>query len=329
VTESGDSRAGSLVERLGRHRAADYNRTVDPFPHRIHFSRRSRFSFIRSVRLMITLTYRGPTPSPTGGAVPVEIEGITPDKLRGLATTDIAKLPIFLGNQSVDLGSLFTIEGAADDERLTIAGDLGGVHWIGAKMQSGELRIEGSAGRHVGSGLRGGEILVNGDAGDWLGAEMRSGLIHVRGSAGDQAGAAYRGSPRGMLGGKLFVCGNVGKEAGYLMRRGLIAVGGDAGDFAAWNMIAGTMLVFGGVGRRAAAGMRRGTLAVFGRPPQLLPTFRAAGLGNPTFLRVYFAELRRHGFEFDERLAHQELRLFAGDGITVGKGEVLMRSNGA
>lgn len=277
---------------------------------------------------MLTLTYRGPTPSPTAGAIPVELDGITPDKLRGLPTADVAKLPIAHGNQSVELGSLFAVEGSADDERLTITGDLAGVHWIGAKMQSGLLQIEGNAGRHVGSGLRGGEIRVTGDAGDWLGAEMRSGLIHVRGSAGDQVGAAYRGSPRGMLGGKLFVCGNVGKEAGYLMRRGLIAVGGDAGDFAAWNMIAGTVLVFGSVGQRAAAGMRRGTLAVFGRAPQLLPTFRAAGLGNPTFLRIYFADLRRHGFEFDQRLAHQELRLFAGDGITVGKGEVMMRANG-
>lgn len=276
---------------------------------------------------MLTLTYRGPSSSATGGTAPVELEGITPDKLKGLAAADIARQPIFHGNQSVELGALFTVSGSADDEQLTIAGDLSGVHWIGAKMQSGLLRIEGNAGRHVGSGLRGGEILVNGDTGDWLGAEMRGGLLHVRGSAGDQAGAAYRGSPRGMLGGKLFVCGNVGKEAGYLMRRGLIAVGGDAGDFTAWNMIAGTVLVFGSVGQRAAAGMRRGTLAVFGRAPQLLPTFRAAGLGNPTFLRIYFAELRRHGFEFDQRLAHQELRLFAGDGITVGKGEVLTRAN--
>jgi formylmethanofuran dehydrogenase subunit C len=275
---------------------------------------------------MLTLTYRGPSSSPTAGAIPVEIEGVTPDKLRGLAEADIARLPIFHGNQSVELGSLFNVAGSADDERVTISGDLAGVHWIGAKMQSGELHIEGNAGRHLGSGLIGGEILVNGDTGDWLGGEMRGGLIHVRGSAGDQVGAAYRGSPRGMLGGKLFVCGNVGKEAGYLMRRGLIAVGGDAGDFTAWNMIAGTILVFGSVGQRAAAGMKRGTLGVFGRAPQLLPTFRAAGLGNPTFLRIYFAELRRHGFEFDERLAHTELRLFAGDAITVGKGEVLMRS---
>lgn len=277
---------------------------------------------------MLTLTYRGSGAATSGGSPPVEIEGITPDRLRGVAAADVARLPIFCGNQSVELGSLFTIAGSADDEQLTIAGDLAGVHWVGAKMQSGVLRIEGNVGRHVGSELRGGEIRVNGDAGDWLGAEMRGGLIHVRGSAGDQVGAAYRGSPRGMRGGKLLVCGSVGKEVGYLMRRGLIAVGGDAGDFAAWNMIAGTVLVFGSVGARAAAGMRRGTLGVFGKPPQLLPTFRAAGLGNPTFLRLYFRELRRHGFVFDECLTHQELRLFAGDGITVGKGEVLARADG-
>jgi formylmethanofuran dehydrogenase subunit C len=161
--------------------------------------------------------------------------------------------------------------------------------------------------------------------GDWAGAEMKSGLIHVRGSAGDQAGAAYRGSPRGMTGGTLLIQGNSGSETGYLMRRGLIAVGGDTGDFPAWNMIAGTILVFGTTGRRAAAGMRRGTLAVFGKRPGLLPTFRPSGLSKPTFLRLYFTELRCRGFALPEQLTDAELQVFAGDGLTVGKGEVLTR----
>lgn len=268
---------------------------------------------------MLTLTYRGTS------AVPVEIEGIVPDRLRELQPAAISKLPIFHGNRSVPLAELFAITGDAGDERLTLCGELAGVHWIGAKMQSGELRVEGSVGRHVGSGLRGGEIHVAGDVGDWAGAEMKSGLIHVRGSAGDQAGAAYRGSPRGMTGGTLLIQGNSGSETGYLMRRGLIAVGGDTGDFPAWNMIAGTILVFGTTGRRAAAGMRRGTLAVFGKRPGLLPTFRPSGLSKPTFLRLYFAELRRRGFALPEQLTDAELQVFAGDGLTVGKGEVLTR----
>lgn len=269
---------------------------------------------------MLTLTYRGPT------AVPVEIEGIVPDRLRELEPAALAKLPIFHGNRSVPLDELFAISGDACDERLLIRGELAGVHWIGAKMRSGELRIEGSAGRHVGSGLSGGEIHVAGDVGDWAGAEMKSGLIHVRGSAGDQAGAAYRGSPRGMTGGTLLIQGNSGSETGYLMRRGLIAVGGDTGDFPAWNMIAGTVLVFGTTGMRAGAGMRRGTLAVFGKQPRLLPTFRSSGLSRPTFLRLYFAELRRRGFDLPEQLTQAELQVFSGDGLTVGKGEVFVRA---
>lgn len=273
---------------------------------------------------MLTLTYRGPKTDSVAN-VPVEIEGIVPDRLRELSPATIAGLPIFHGNQSVPLGELFAVAGDPADEHLVLQGDLWGVHWIGAKMENGVLRIEGNAGRHVGSGLRGGEIHVSGDVGDWLGAEMKSGLIHVRGSAGDQAGAAYRGSPRGMTGGTLLIAGNSGAETGYLMRRGLIAVGGDTGDFPAWNMIAGTMLVFGTTGKRAAAGMRRGTLAVFGRPPQLLPTFRAAGRCSPTFLRLYFAELRSRGFRVAEQLVGEELRIHSGDGLTVGKGEVLTR----
>ncbi|MCE9604314.1 MAG: formylmethanofuran dehydrogenase subunit C [Planctomycetia bacterium] len=270
---------------------------------------------------MLTLTYRGTT------SVPVELEGIVPDKLQALSPSSIERLPIFHGNQSVALGELFRVAGDASDEQVALHGELAGVHWIGAKMQSGTLRIEGNAGRHVGSELHGGAIHVAGNVADWLGAEMKSGLIHVRGSAGDQAGAAYRGSARGMTGGTLLIEKNSGSEAGYLMRRGLIAVGGDTGDFPAWNMIAGTMLVFGTTGMRAAAGMRRGTLAIFGRPPQLLPTFRAAGRCNPTFLRLYFAELRARGFSVDERLATTELRMHSGDALTVGKGEVLTRAS--
>lgn len=265
----------------------------------------------------LTLTYTART------TVPVEATGLLPTELRGLSNAEIEKRTLWHGNRTVPLAELFRVGGKADDETLTLVGDLGGVHGLGSKLDRGLIRIEGNAGRHVGSELAGGEIHVSGNVGDWVGGEMKSGLIHVRGSAGDHAGGAYRGSSRGMSGGTLLVAGNAGREIGHNLRRGLIAVGGDVGDAPGLNMIAGSIFVFGGVGIRAAAGMRRGTLAVFGKSPSLLPTFRAAGRGRPLYLRLYFAALRKHGFIVPPHLDDAEYDLFAGDLVTVGKGEVL------
>jgi formylmethanofuran dehydrogenase subunit C len=270
---------------------------------------------------MLTLTYRGNT------SVPVEVEGIVPAALREKPLGEIEKLPIFHGNRQVPLAEFFTVAGDPGDEQLTFAGDLAGVHWIGAKMERGIVRVEGNAGRHVGSEMIGGEIHVLGDAGDWVGGEMRKGLIHVRGNAGNLVGSAYRGSDRGMTGGTLLIGGNVGDEIGHTMRRGLIAVGGDTGDFPCLNMIAGSVLVFGTTGVRAAAGMRRGTLAVFGKAPALLNTFRSAGDCKLSYLRIYFATLRRHGFRVPDELDDADYRVFTGDLLTVGKGEVLVRAS--
>lgn len=272
---------------------------------------------------MLTLSYRGQT------NVPIEVEGIVPAALRERSLAEIEKLPVYHGNRQVPLAEFFAVSGNAGDEQLTWVGDLSGVHLIGAKMDRGVVRVEGSAGRHVGAELRGGEVHVSGDAGDWVGGEMRRGLIHVRGNAGDFVGSAYRGSPRGMTGGTLLVGGRVGNEIAHSMRRGLIAVGGDTGDFPCLNMIAGSVLVFGTTGARPAAGMRRGTLAVFGRAPQLLGTFKPSGVGRPLYLRLYLAALRRRGFAVPAGLEDDEYRLFGGDLLTVGKGEVLVRHEAA
>jgi formylmethanofuran dehydrogenase subunit C len=270
---------------------------------------------------MLTLTYRG------GTTTPVEVPGLVPEALRELSPAAIAALTIFHGNRQVPLGELFHIAGDPRDERLTFVGDLSGVHWIGTKMQRGVIRIEGKAGRHVGSELAGGEIHVAGDVGDWVGAEMRRGLIDVKGNAGDLVGAAYRGSPRGMAGGTLLVGGRAGNEIAHSMRRGLIAVGGDVGDFACLNMIAGSVFVFGNLGARAAAGMRRGTLVALGEKPHLLPTFRAAGVVQPLFVRLYFAALRRHGWNLPSSCDLATYQAYHGDRVTVGKGEVLVRAS--
>ena len=267
----------------------------------------------------LTLKYRAQT------NIPLEVEGLTPSAVRGISLSEIEKFAIFHGNRQLPLAEFFAVSGDAGDGRIEFEGDLAGVHWIGAKMSEGTIRVAGPAGRHVGSEMSGGEIHVEGDASDWLGAEMHGGVIHVRGRCGHLVGAAYRGSPRGMTRGAILVGGDAGDEVGRSMRRGLIAIGGSIGDFPAVNMIAGSVFVFGGCGLRPAAGMRRGTLALCGdRPPQLLPTFRPAGPCRPHFLRLYLRSLVRRGFRVPEKLFDADFLLYHGDLIESERGEILV-----
>lgn len=269
----------------------------------------------------LTLTYGGDT------SVPVEIENFTPEWARDKSTADIERFEIFHGNRRIPLAEMFSVSGSANDECFEFQGNLSGVHWIGAHMTRGSIRIHGAAGRHLGSEMAGGTIEVHGDAGGWVGSEMRAGHIHVHGNAGHLVGSAYRGSAKGMCGGTILIDGNVGNETGHTMRRGLIAVGGTSGDLAGFNMLAGSLLIFGECGIRVGAGMRRGTIGLFGpNPPPMLPTFRYASTFRPTVLRILLNELQSSGFRFDESLLDADVDLFSGDLVALGRGEILRRS---
>lgn len=270
--------------------------------------------------MALRLTYRGAT------SVPVEVEGFTPDWACDKSLADIEQFPIFHGNRKIPLAEMFSVTGDASDKRFELEGNLSGVHWIGAHMASGQIHINGPAGRHVGSDMQGGEIDVEGDANGWVGSEMHRGFIHVKGNAGHLVGAAYRGSVKGMTGGTIFVDGNAGNEIGLTMRRGMIAIGGSAGDMLGFNMIAGTVLVFGECGIRPGAGMRRGTLGLFGpNPPQLLPSFRYGSTYQPQVVRLMLRAIENKGFQIDTSLLDAEFDLYHGDLVSVGRGEILFR----
>ncbi len=258
-------------------------------------------------------------------SVPIELEGVLPDRLREKSLREIERVEIFHGNRKVPLAELFSVSGDPADGRIGFEGNLGGVHFIGFGMTNGEIHVHGNAGRHLGGQMSGGTIRVDGNAGDWVGAEMLGGLIQVSGNVGHLVGAAYRGSKKGMTDGTILIGGDAGDEIGLAMRRGMIAIKGSCGDAAGFNMIAGSILVFGASGNRLGAGMRRGTIGIFGtRLPELLPTFRPAGHFRPLFLRLIVGELARLGFRVQEDLLLRELSLYHGDLIALGKGEVWM-----
>ena len=268
---------------------------------------------------MLRLSYRAET------SIPVEIEGLVPNVVRTMPLADIERWQLYHGNERLPLADFFAVSGDAADGQMELEGNLAGVHWIGAGMTEGVIRVAGDAGRHVGSEMRGGEIHVAGSAGDWVGGEMHGGLIHIHGRAGHLIGAAYRGSKRGMTGGTILIHGEVGNEVGHTMRRGLLAVGGGAGDFVGINMIAGSILVFGEVGIRAGAGMRRGTIGLFGSPaPKLLPSFTLGSEYDPLILKLIFRELTWLGFPLPDRVNEASYQLWHGDMVAMGRGEVLL-----
>ena len=277
-------------------------------------------SFRQRHFMTLRLTYIGDT------KVPVEVEGLTPDWACDQSLADIERFEIFDGNRKIPLAEMFRVAGDAGDKQWELEGNLTGVHWIGAHMNSGEIRINGPAGRHIGSDMGGGEIHVQGDAQGWVGAEMRAGFIHVHGNAGHLIGAAYRGSTKGMTGGTILIDGNVGNEVALTMRRGLIAIGGSAGDLIGFNMIAGSVLVFGECGIRVGAGMRRGTIGLFGpKPPAMLPTFRYSATMKLPIVNLMLREVRSKQFSIDEGLLDTEFDIYHGDLVEVGRGEVLLR----
>jgi formylmethanofuran dehydrogenase subunit C len=270
--------------------------------------------------MSLTLAYQGQTP------VPVEIEGLTPDWAADKSLAEIERFEIFHGNRKIPLAEMFKVSGDAADKRFDFEGNLAGVHWIGAHMQSGQIHVHGNGGRHIGSEMEGGEIIVEGDAGGWVGAEMHDGFIHIKGNAGHLTGAAYRGSAKGMTGGTILVDGDAGNEIGLTMRRGMIAIGGTAGDMIGFNMLAGSVLVFGESGIRPGAGMRRGTIGLFGpKPPALLPSFRYDSTFQPQVLRAMLRSLRSKGFQIGDALMNAEIDLYHGDLVALGRGEIWIR----
>src|SRR5690348_3220609 len=100
--------------------------------------------------MSLTLSYEAQT------TVPVEIEGVVPDRLREKARAEIERLEVFLGNKTMPLAELFRVEGDPSDGRIDFHGDLRGVHYIGYGMAEGEIHVHGNAGRHVGGEMQGG-----------------------------------------------------------------------------------------------------------------------------------------------------------------------------
>ncbi|MFM8292028.1 MAG: formylmethanofuran dehydrogenase subunit C [Planctomycetia bacterium] len=272
--------------------------------------------FLAPATMPLVLTPR----TVTAGPLSVDLDGVLPDRLRGLSTTAVARLPIAADCRPCELGAVFTVTGTADDGRIECRGDFSRVHRVGAGMAGGRIDVSGDVGRHCGEAMSGGTISVTGSAGDWLACDMTDGEVHVLGCCGDNAAAALPGSRQGMRGGLVLVGGDAGSLAGARMRRGILAIRGGCGAAAAFEMLAGTVVVGGPVGRLPAAGMRRGSLVALAGPAGLPATFTRGAAWHPAFLPLLLRRLARTGFAAAAPAG--PWRQWHGDLVAGGRGEV-------
>jgi formylmethanofuran dehydrogenase subunit C len=265
---------------------------------------------------VLTLTLRD---EPT---VPLETEGLSPDRLATRRRGEVEALAVWHGNQRAQVGDFFAVSGSAGEE-LRVEGDLRRVKFLGAGMTAGRMTIVGDAGMHTGAGMRGGELVVAGAVGDFAGVGMRGGRLVVEGSAGHHLGGHQPGERAGMRGGEVLVFGDAKEQVGAGLRRGLIAVAGRVGDAAGLRMLAGTIVALGGFGARPGAAMRRGTIVAMSHVT-LLPTFGFACSYRPPFLRLYLRHLRALGLPLTDEQIEGRYARWCGDGLELRRGEVLM-----
>jgi formylmethanofuran dehydrogenase subunit C len=264
----------------------------------------------------ITLSLRMPL---TEG---LEVEGITPDRFARLDEREIALLPVWAGARVAQLGDFFRVTGGRAS-RIRVEGELSRVHGLGAGSASGDMIVDGPAGRLAGAGMTGGRVEVRGSVGDDAGLAMGGGALIVRGNAGDRLGAAAPGAAKGMTGGEIVVTGAAGRDVAAYSRRGLVVVGGDTGSDAGRAMIAGSLVVLGRTGADPGRLSKRGT--IIGTGGIAVPSsYRYACTYRPPHVRLTMTYVRRrYGIAIDERLVAGLYRRYCGDAGEPGKGEIL------
>ncbi len=139
---------------------------------------------------------------------------LTLNGLTGLSIAQINKLPFASSKNSPKVADFFEVSGD-DTQNIIFKNSNNQLDFIGYKMVSGHITIEGGCGDFLGANMQGGSIVCTSNAGDRVGDLMRRGLILIDDNAGDYCGSR-------MLAGTIGVHGKVGKYAGFGMKRGTI-----------------------------------------------------------------------------------------------------------
>jgi formylmethanofuran dehydrogenase subunit C len=251
----------------------------------------------------------------------LDLSALTPDRLGGMTSADIAKLRIGTSRRPALAGDVFKITGT-DASSIVFSGGSGRFDLVGADMTAGRIRVAGDAGARAGRRMAGGLLKIEGKAGLEAGSGMRNGRIEIDGDAGEGVGGPMAGEIHGMTGGLIVVRGKAGHRAGERMRRGVIALLKGCGDHAGLGMIAGTIVVTGRAGRYPGHLMKRGSLLFDRKPADLSPTFVDCGRVEIAFPALFDRYLMEEGI-LDRPLLGARPYRFGGDNAVLGKGEIM------
>ena len=259
-------------------------------------------------------------------ALHVDLRGVTPAAMAGLAPAQIERLSIVHGTEILPLAEFFTVSCDAVPDaagELVLDGDLTRFDRIGWQLAGGRMLVNGSVGDYVGACMSGGELRVNGRAGMLAACEMAGGSLDIAGDVGDHAASSLPGSMDGMRGGTLIVRGRAGDRFADRMRRGSALVFGDVGDFLASRLVAGTIAIGGRAGAHVGYGMRRGSVVFAGGAPQIAPTY-VPRLGDAAVAWQLIArDLALHGGPF-AGLPARRTACHLGDLSADGRGELIV-----
>jgi len=224
----------------------------------------------------VTITMKNPP------ALYLEADNVTPDKFAGKTAPQIAELHVHEGNTTYPIGKYFEVSGnagaTAADTRIIVKGDVKKVKYLGMKMSSGELAIEGSTDQYTGAWMTGGNILVKGNVEAFAALAMKGGELVIEGNAGNYLGAAYRGDWRGMSGGKILVKGNAGSDVGMYMLGGEIVINGNVDVHVMTHAEGGKVIIKGNAKSKLGGQLVDGTIIVFGSIDVMMPGFKPAGI---------------------------------------------------
>ncbi|MDX2258200.1 MAG: formylmethanofuran dehydrogenase subunit C [Hyphomicrobiaceae bacterium] len=255
-------------------------------------------------------------------AMRLDLSGVVPDRLVGLAVRDIALLPLGTGPNAPRLGDVFTIEGAPGDT-LVIAPGAARLDHVGAGMRAGAIILEGDAGDYAARTMHGGRLDIRGSAGDGLAASMKGGFVSVIGSAGSEAGAPAPAQRDGLKGGIVLVGGDIGPRCGMRMRSGTIIANGRIGEAAGARMMGGTIRTLKGFGPGPGALLKRGTL-IAPSAERMLPTYVDCGRHRLLILALTDRYLAASLGAAAPPPLTAPVRRFMGDTSTIGRGELLL-----
>ncbi len=252
----------------------------------------------------------------------LDLSTLTPAHLAQMPAADIPKLVVGTSKRGLTVGDVFTVSGKAGD-RVTIEGGSNRLDFIGAELAEGTVVVEGDAGICAGRSMRGGKLEIRGDAGAWLASGLTGGLVCLKGSASGLVGALRAGDKFGMMGGTVVIEGDAGDRVGERMRRGTIIVRGRCGANAGARMLGGTVWAEQGFGPAPGVLLRRGTL-IGPSVEAMLPSFADAGKHDLVILRILSRYLTAALGPLAPRARSGNVRKFAGDLATIGKGEILI-----